>query len=362
MTKKLRVALLFGGRSAEHDVSLLSAATVYSALDPNRYDIVPIGVTKTGAWILCETRDGALPQSLPESGAVVACSFGRPGALFHADVSTGRMEPLSPIDVIFPVLHGPFGEDGSVQAIAELMDVAYVGSGVFGSAAAMDKDMAKRLLRESGLPVADYISVRSGVLIRWDNVKEKLGDLVFVKPSRMGSSIGVGKASDEQSFSAAVSEAFKHDSKILIEQFVRAREIECGVLQLASGELKVSVPGEIATSSSYDFYTYEAKYIDAAGATIQVPAVLPTHVEERLKALSVEAFHALGCEGLARVDFFLLQDDRILVNEINSLPGFTSISMYPKAFAASGMTLPALVDALIEHALGRKRDGCFIQP
>ena len=356
MDERLRVALLFGGRSAEHDVSVMSAGNVFRALDPNRYEVVPIAITRDGTWLHCPLEGGAFPQAVPQSGAGIALLPGSGGRLVIMPQDNSLPPDLSvAVDVIFPVLHGPFGEDGTVQGAAELAGVPYVGSGVFGSAAAMDKEAAKRLLRDSGLPVAGFAAFTAQHQPSFDEVTAMLGRPVFVKPARLGSSVGVNKAATPEEFAAALAEAFRHDRKILVEEFVRGREIECGVLEGKDGSLLVSVPGEIVPTNRHVFYSYEAKYLDADGAEIKVPADLPVKVAEEVRALTARAFQALGCEGMARIDFFLREDGKVLVNEVNTLPGFTKISMYPKVLAASGVGYSELVDRLIGHALARAR-------
>lgn len=355
MGQRLRVALLFGGRSAEHDVSVLSAGNVFRALDPSRYEVVPIGITRAGTWILCTLSGDAFPTRVPEEGPHIALVPGGGGRLFILAEDGGPAEPSAPIDVVFPVLHGPFGEDGTVQGAAELAGIPYVGSGVLGSAAAMDKDAAKRLMRERGLPVPRFKSFSFGEAPSFETVAAELGRPVFVKPARLGSSVGVGKAGTAEEFAKAVAAAFRHDPKILVEEFVRGREIECGVLEQEDGSLLVSLPGEIVPTNRHDFYSYEAKYLDEEGAKIKVPAELPPRVREAVRELSSEAFRALSCEGMARIDFFLREDGELLLNEVNTLPGFTKISMYPKVLAASGVSYSELVDRLIRHALARAR-------
>jgi D-alanine-D-alanine ligase len=257
------------------------------------------------------------------------------------------------VDLVFPVLHGPFGEDGTVQGAVEIAGVPYVGSGVLGSAAAMDKDIAKRLMRDAGLPIPRFLSFAAGDAPQFAAVVAELGRPVFVKPARLGSSVGISKAATAPEFAEAITEAFKHDRKILVEEFVRGREIECGVLEGEDGSLTASLPGEIVPSNRHGFYTYEAKYLDEEGAAIKVPADLPVEVSDKIRELSIESFRALGCEGLARVDFFLREDGKLLVNEVNTLPGFTNISMYPKVFETMGVSYAELVDRLIRHGLAR---------
>jgi D-alanine-D-alanine ligase len=355
MAEKVRVALLFGGRSAEHEVSVLSAGNVFRALDRSRYDVVPIGIAKTGEWWLCPVAD-QFPTRVPETGPQVALLPGGGGRLVVMPEAQGQAG-VTPekIDVVFPVLHGPFGEDGTVQGAAELAGVPYIGSSVFGSAAAMDKDAAKRLMREAGLPILRFLTFTTPEVPDFAAVKAELGLPVFVKPARLGSSVGVGKASTQEEFDAAVREAFRHDRKILVEEYMRAREIECGVLENEDGSLLVSVAGEIVPTNRHGFYSYEAKYLDEHGAEIKVPADLSKAAAESVRLLSQQAFKALGCEGMARIDFFLDADDRAVLNEVNTLPGFTAISMYPKVLEASGVGYSELVDRLIRHALARAK-------
>ncbi|QND63641.1 D-alanine--D-alanine ligase [Mesorhizobium loti] len=353
MTGKTRVAILYGGRSAEHDVSRLSAANVLKAIDRTRYDIAPIAISKSGRWLLQQSAagDGAgAPAS--EDRMEVALLPGGKGRLVAVS-RDGTQPDLPPVDVVFPVLHGPFGEDGSVQGYAEVADVAYVGCGILASAAAMDKEIAKRLMREAGLAVARSLTLRRGEPVSFEDVAAKLGLPVFVKPARQGSSFGVSKATDSAGFAAAIEAAFRHDSKVLVEEFVEGREIEFSVLERADGTLTVSLPGEIIPAGKHGFYTYEAKYLDADGALVKVPADVPEAVADKAREMARQAFQALGCEAMARVDFFLRADGSLLVNEVNTIPGFTDISMYAKALAASGIGYSQTIDVLIEHALAR---------
>lgn len=352
MTRKTRIAVLFGGRSAEHEVSLLSAANVVKAIDKARFEIVPIGIGRDGRWRLVELDGDALPPQVPAEGADIALLPGGKGRMV-AVAAGGDAVALPPVDVVFPALHGPFGEDGSVQGYAEVADVAYVGCGVLASAAAMDKDVTKRLLREAGVAVARAVTLRRGEAVSFDAVAAELGAPFFVKPARQGSSVGVGKVRDAGSFEAALKEAFRHDDKVLVEEFVEAREIECAVLERVDGGLTVSRPGEIITAAKHGFYSYEAKYIDADGAIVRAPADVPAEVGEAARTMAASGFRALGCEAMARVDFFLKPDMSLVLNEINTIPGFTNISMYAKALAVDGMPYGALIEALIEHALKR---------
>lgn len=352
MDRKLRVALLFGGRSAEHDVSLMSAANVFRALDPVRYEVVPIAVARSGVWVLCHLVEGLFPTEVPADGPLLTLLPGGGGRLIVAS-DDAAVEPPAPVDVIFPVLHGPFGEDGSVQGLAELAGVPYVGANVFASAASMDKDAAKRLLRDAGLPIVRFRAVSEADVPSFAELVAELGQPLFVKPARLGSSVGVGKVDTAEELAAALREAFRHDRKVLVEECMRGREVECGVIEDADGTLMTSLPGEIVPTNRHAFYTYEAKYLDEDGAVLKVPADLPKGIIRRVQDMSVRAFRALACEAMARVDFFLLPDMSVVVNEVNTIPGFTNISMYPLAFKASGVAYPELVDRLIRHALAR---------
>jgi D-alanine-D-alanine ligase len=352
MERKLRVALLFGGRSAEHEVSLMSAANVFRALDPARYEVVPIAVARSGAWMLCRLLEGHFPTEVPAEGPLITLLPGGGGRLVALD-DGAPVERPAPVDVIFPVLHGPFGEDGSVQGLAELAGVPYVGANVFASAAAMDKDATKRLLRDAGLPIVRFRAVTEADAPSFAEFVAELGRPMFVKPARLGSSVGVGKADTAEEFAAALREAFRHDHKVLVEECMRGREVECGVIEDADSTLMTSLPGEIVPTNRHAFYSYEAKYLDEDGAVLKVPADLPKGVVHRIQDMSVRAFRALGCEAMARVDFFLRPDMSVVINEVNTIPGFTNISMYPLAFKASGVSYPELVDRLIRHALAR---------
>lgn len=347
---RLRVAVLYGGRSAEHDVSLMSAANVMQALDPARYELVPIFVTRQGQWLLGGIDDRT--PARPAGGAEVCLTPGGGGRMIAVDAD-GTTRAVPSIDILFPVLHGLYGEDGSVQGLAAVADVALVGCGIAGSANALDKDLAKRLLTAAGLPVARWVTIRQGQAPAFAELEAALGLPVFLKPARQGSSVGVGKVSREEDYAAALTEGFRHDRTLLAEAFVRGREIECAVLEDPRGDLFVSRPGEIAPAARHGFYTYEAKYVDESGAALEVPADLPPEIEERVRAIAAQAFRAVGCDGMARVDFFVTADNRILVNELNTIPGFTDISMYSRAMAASGVDTRTLIDRLIAQGLAR---------
>jgi D-alanine-D-alanine ligase len=353
-TPRLRIGILYGGRSSEHAVSLMSATNVVRALRPERYDVVPVFVSRDGRWWLGSFEDGVL--STPPSGDELCLVPGGRGRLL-AIPADGAPHELPPIDVLFPVLHGLAGEDGSVQGLAEVARVPLVGCGILGSAAALDKDIAKRLLAQAGIAVARSLTVHADDAPSFAAVEAALGLPVFVKPARQGSSVGVSKAATESAYGAALAEGFRHDRKLLVEAFVDGREIECAVLEAPDGSLFVSRPGEIAPAASHGVYTNDAKYTDAAGAAIMVPAALPEEVEARMRAMAAQAFRAVGCDGMARVDFFVTADMGLLVNELNTIPGFTDISMYPKAMAASGVSYPDLLDRLVEHGLARAAGG-----
>lgn len=347
---RLRILVLFGGRSSEHDVSVMSATNVMGALDPGKYDAVPVFVTREGQWLFTSYLDGVLLK--PEARTELALLPGGQGRLL-AIPAGGTPYELPPVELLFPVLHGLHGEDGSVQGLAAVARVPLVGCGILGSAVALDKDIAKRLLAESGIPTARSITVQAGSPAPFGEVEATLGLPVFVKPARQGSSVGVSKASDAATYESALAEGFRHDDKLLVEEFIKGREIECAVLQDADGSLFVSRPGEIVPAESHGFYTYDAKYIDAAGADVRVPAELPEAVEAELRAIAAKAFRAVGCDAMARVDFFVTDDMRLVLNEVNTIPGFTNISMYPKAMNASGVGYPEIIDRLVAHGLAR---------
>lgn len=349
-SKRLRILVLFGGRSAEHDVSVLSATNVMRALDPAKYDAVPVFVSRDGQWLMSRFDGGELAK--PSTGTEVCLVSGGYGRLM-AIPTDGAPYELPKVDIVFPVLHGQHGEDGSVQGLTEVACVPLVGCGILGSATALDKDIAKRLLKEAGLPVARSVTIHDGAAPTFAELRDVLGLPVFIKPARQGSSVGVSKVSSEAEYEAALTEGFIHDRKLLAEEFVRGREIECSVLESPDGSLFVSRPGEIVPAESHGFYSYDAKYIDEDGAALKVPAELPREIEDRIRDVAAKAFQAVGCDGMARVDFFLTPDMRFLLNEVNTIPGFTDISMYPKAMAASGVSYPELIDRLVAHGLAR---------
>jgi D-alanine-D-alanine ligase len=347
---RLRVAVLFGGRSAEHDVSIMSATNAVRALDPEKYDVLPVFVTRDGIWLESCFEGGELAR--PDDGARLSLLPGGRGRIVAVG-GDGAARELPAVDVLFPVLHGPHGEDGSVQGLAEVAGVALAGCGILGSATAIDKDIAKRLMNEAGVPTAPAVVIHAGEVPRFADLQRQLGLPIFVKPARQGSSVGVSKVATEAQFEAALKEGFRHDRKLLAETFVAGREVECSVLEAPDGTLFVSRTGEIAPASSHGFYTYDAKYVDADGAAIRVPADLPKDVENAVRETAAKAFRALSCDAMARVDFFLKPDMSFLVNELNTIPGFTDISMYAKAMAASGVSYAEVIDRLISHGLAR---------
>ncbi|MFP5219603.1 MAG: D-alanine--D-alanine ligase family protein [Actinomycetes bacterium] len=358
---RTRVAVVFGGRSTEHAISCVSAGSVLAALDRDRYDVVAVGITPEGRWVLAPDDPARLAISgreLPsvKDGPAVALPGDPTVGIVPLDASTDTAAGvLERVDVVFPVLHGPYGEDGTIQGLLELAGVPYVGSGVLASAAAMDKAVAKPLLRAAGLAVADAVVVRQR---EWaadqascrESVRA-LGLPVFVKPARGGSSIGISKVSDWADLDVAVEDALRADPKVLVEAAVVGREVECGVLDGPDGP-EASVPAEIRVVGDYEFYDFDAKYLDTA-TELDVPADLPDEVAQRLRAQALTAYTALDCEGLARVDFFVGDDGALTVNEVNTMPGFTPTSMFPRMWAASGLDYPALVDRLLQSALRR---------
>jgi D-alanine-D-alanine ligase len=395
--KKLRVGILFGGRSGEHEVSLLSAASVLHAIDKNKYEVVPIGITKDGRWLTAEHAENLLqgkivlesrqlragdPNTTPaaavlargESVIVPPEPVHRQSGLvpFQSDTALTRRasDRAINVDVIFPVLHGTFGEDGTIQGLLELADIAYVGAGVLGSAAGMDKDVMKSLFIAAGIPIVKHVTILRGA---WETepkkiqklVESKLNYPVFVKPANLGSSVGISKARNRTELGLAIEEAAKFDRKIVIEQGVggkkkKAREIECSVL--GNDEPSASVPGEIVPGK--EFYDYTAKYLDE-GSQLIIPAKLSKADTKRVQELAIAAFKAVDCSGLARVDFLMEPDSqtksgkksgKIYLNEINTMPGFTAISMYPKLWAASGLAYADLIDRLIQLGIERHED------
>ncbi len=362
---KPRVAVVFGGRSSEHSISCVTAGSVLAAIDPEQYDVVPIGITTDGRWVLESGDSDRLriegPDRLPAVDGDRATIALAPEATSTGLVVTEPAQPprtLGDVDVVFPLLHGPWGEDGTIQGMLEMAGVRYVGAGVLASAVSMDKAYMKVVLGAAGLPLLPSVTVTAA---EWDRdpaaCRERTADLgypQFVKPARGGSSFGISKVHDAGELDAAIVEAVRFDPKVLIEAgAVDAREIECGVLQALDGTPETSLPAELRVGGEHEFYDFAAKYLPGEHTEIDIPADLPDDVATSLRALAVRAFEAVGCEGLARVDFFAFPDGSVVVNEINTMPGFTPTSMYPQMWAASGVDYPALVDRLIRLALAR---------
>jgi D-alanine-D-alanine ligase len=387
--EKLRVGILFGGRSGEHEVSLLSAASVLNAIDKEKYDVVPIGITKEGRWLTAENAENLLAGKLqiePRNLRAGDPDMTEPAAVLHrGEAAVFPPEPVhrdkglvpfqadaSPlrrasdrainVDVIFPVLHGTFGEDGTIQGLLELADIPYVGAGVLGSAAGMDKDIMKSLFMAAGIPIVKHVTILRSA---WEKDRKKTEKLVssklkypvFVKPANLGSSVGISKAHDRHELDSAIEEAARFDRKIVIEEGVggkkeKAREIECSVL--GNDEAQASIPGEIVPIK--EFYDYNAKYLDE-GSKLIIPAKLTKTQTRKVQEMAVQAFKAVDGSGLARVDFLMdPKPGKIYLNEINTMPGFTSISMYPKLWAASGLAYSDLIDRLIQLAMERHED------
>jgi len=321
---RLRVAVLAGGRSSEHEISLASARSVLESLDPEQYDVVTVAIGRDGRWEL-GSGDGSVAETLPVPAANAPATLGS-------------------VDVVLPILHGPFGEDGTVQGLLELAGVAYVGAGVAASALCMDKDLFKKVLRDSGIPVARHVALRTG-----DAISNPFGFPCFVKPARLGSSVGITKAHDEVELQDAVALAFRHDEKILIEEFLDGIEVEVGVL--GNREPIASLPGQIVPLG-HEWYDYASKY-DEGGMKLVVPPELPEHVIEQVQRTAVEAFRVTECEGMARADCFVVDGERVIVNELNTIPGFTSTSVYAKLFEASGISYGELLRRLIDLAVER---------
>jgi D-alanine-D-alanine ligase len=365
-TRKPRIAVVFGGRSSEHAVSCATAGSVLAAIDPQRYDVVPVGITHDGRWVLESDDPDRLAitsaEKLPEvdpTRATVSLASERGGSELVVHDPTAVPHKLGEVDVVFPLLHGPWGEDGTIQGLLEMAGVRYVGAGVLASAVGMDKHYMKVVLQAHGLPVLPYavITARDWESDRSACVEtiDSLGYPVFVKPSRGGSSLGISKVHDRDELDEAIAEARRHDPKVLVEVAAEgAREIECGVLQgFAGNPPDTSVVAEINVAGDHEFYDFAAKYLPEEQTVLTVPADLPEDLVRWIQELSARAFEVLSVEGLARVDFFVLPDERVVVNEINTMPGFTPSSMFPRMWQASGLDYPGLVDRLIQLALHR---------
>jgi len=363
-SRKPRVAVVFGGRSSEHAISCVTAGSVLRAIDPAEYDVVPVGISHEGRWVL-ESADperlaitaDTLPEVDASRAAVTLANDSSTRLVVHEPTAVPRT--LGEVDVVFPLLHGPWGEDGTIQGLLEMAGVRYVGSGVLASAVGMDKHYMKLVFQANGLPVLPYTVITSREWARdpaacHETVKS-LGYPVFVKPCRGGSSIGISKVYDAHELDAAVEAARQHDPKVLVEVAAEGgREVECGVLQgFGDSAPDTSVVAEIQVDGAHEFYDFAAKYLPEEQTRLDVPADLPEEVSDRIRELSAAAFDVLSCEGLARVDFFVLPDGRVVINEINTMPGFTPSSMFPRMWQASGLDYPALVDRLLQLALQR---------
>jgi D-alanine-D-alanine ligase len=343
MNSKIKLLLLTGGPSTEHEVSLRSCKSITDTIDRSKYEITLVGIEKSGRWILLDVNNYL--DIIPGAAFYMMKSSDREVSLRITNNKTQLTEngkTVSEVDVVFPVLHGAYGEDGVLQGILRSYNVAFVGVDLMASAIGMDKDVCKRLWRDAGIPIAAYevITLSNRAMFSYDNISRKLGNTVFVKPANAGSSVGVHKVTDEASFENALNDAFLYDRKILVEEAIAGIEVECAVLGNEIAE--ASVVGEIKPTHS--FYSYEAKYVDDDGANIRIPAEISTSVSDLIRETAIKAYTAIGAEGLSRVDFFLRADESIVINEINTMPGFTSISMYPKMWEATGLPFSALID------------------
>lgn len=358
----MRVAVVFGGRSSEHAISCVSAGSILRNLDPRRFEVVAVGITPEGSWVLTDGDPDALaisnrrlPEVTAESGTELALPADprRGGQL--VSLKPGASDVLASVDVVFPVLHGPYGEDGTIQGLLELAGVPYVGAGVLASAAGMDKEFTKKLLVAEGLPVGPHAVLRPPRSDLNLEERERLGLPVFVKPARGGSSIGVSRVASWDELAAAVAHARRHDPKVIVEAAINGRELECGVLEMPDGTVEASTLGEIRVvgvrGREDSFYDFATKYLDDA-AELDVPAKVDDDVADAVRQLAIRAFQAIDCQGLARVDFFLTEDGPI-INEINTMPGFTTISMFPRMWAASGVDYPTLLATMVQTALAR---------
>ena len=358
--RKLRVAVVFGGRSSEHAISCVSAGSVLTHLDRTRFEVIPVGISPAGAWVLgsdtpaeLAIRDRRLP-AVDATGAALTLPGDPTRKELVRIAGEAPGEVLSGVDVVFPMLHGAFGEDGTIQGLLELADLPYVGSGVLASAAGMDKDFARKVLRADGLPVTDTVVLRGADATLTAAQRDRLGLPVFVKPARAGSSMGITKLADWSALPAAIATARAVDPKVLVEAAVIGREVECGVLEFPDGRIEASLPAEIrmVTEDSAGWYDFAAKYLDDA-CEFDIPAKLDDAITAELQQMAVAAFRSLDCQGLARVDFFVGPDGSLTVNEINTMPGFTPISMFPRMWAVTGVEYPALLSILIDTAIAR---------
>ncbi len=352
LQEKINIGILFGGKSAEHEVSLQSAKNIFEAIDRDKYNPILIGIDKTGRWLLNNKSKFLLNDNdlklikLNQSSDAVALIPQSNGQISNLTTNKATLK----IDVVFPILHGPFGEDGTAQGLLKLANIPFVGASVLGSAVGMDKDVMKRLLREADLPIGKFLVLRSeDTPPDYQEIIDRLGEPFFVKPANMGSSVGVAKVHKQSEYTKAIKKAFDYDVKIILEEYIPGREIECSVL--GNNDPIASLPGEVRVS--HEFYSYEAKYIDEKGAKLEIPAKLDKQTTKNIQELAIKTFKVLSCEGMGRVDFFLQNNGKIIINEINTIPGFTKISMYPKMWEASGISYTKLIDRLITLAIER---------
>ncbi|MHA6800890.1 D-alanine--D-alanine ligase family protein [Bounagaea algeriensis] len=355
--RKTRVAVVFGGRSSEHGISCLSAGSVLAHLDRERFEILPVGITPEGGWVRgtddpeqLALRDRQEPSVTGDAALVLPADPTR-RELVHLD-SARAGTSLSDVDVVLPVLHGAFGEDGTVQGLLEMAAVPYVGAGVLSSAVSMDKEYTKKLLAAEGLPVGEYAVLRRGQRELEDEQRARLSLPLFVKPARAGSSVGITKVTDWGGLDDAIAEARRHDPKVIVESGCSGREVECGVLEFPDGRVEASMPAELRVTGEAGWYDYESKYLDDV-TEFDIPAKLPDDVAERVRDAAVRAFRALEGQGLARVDFFATEDGELVLNEVNTMPGFTSISLYPRMWEHMGVDYGTLLTTLVDTALAR---------
>lgn len=356
--QKINIGLVFGGKSGEHEVSLLSAKSIYEALDKNKYNVFLIGIDKQGNWLLGNPANYLINSTNPKLIALNKTSS--TNIILVNKNNTNKIialesgKELAKIDVFFPIIHGTYGEDGCLQGMFEMLNSAYVGAGVIGSALGMDKDVQKRLLNHAEINVAKFMTVKKYNYSQkiLNEITKKFTFPVFVKPANMGSSVGVSKAHNLNELKKSINNAFRYDTKIIIEEYIKGREIECSVM--GNDHPIASIPGEVIPH--HEFYSYEAKYIDENGAALVIPANLPKKIIKKIQETAIKTFLTLECYGFARVDFFLTKKGRLYVNEINTLPGFTKISMFPKLFNATGFTYSQILDNLIKLAIEKKKE------
>ncbi len=339
---KTKVAIIYGGRSVEHDISLLSAKNILDNIDRDKFEVVLIGISKQGSWFLQNNFNEPI-----SSGAPLSLQLNAQNPAFIS-----KDTQIIP-DIVFPVLHGTDGEDGSIQGLLQSFRIPFVGSGVLGSAASMDKLLAKRVMASAGLPVAKFISLdlNDWESIQFSEVETELGLPLIVKPANLGSSVGVSKVSNESEFTTALEDAFRYDNSLLIEEFIDAREVECAIL--GNEKALASVAGEVVLSTNYDFYSFVAKYKDADSAKITIPANMPEDIHTRIKEISLQAYKLLNCKDLSRVDLFVKDNGDVYINEINTIPGFTNISMYPSLMKHEGIDYTTLITKLLDLAIER---------